>query len=45
MDVERFLTLVSFDSNKKLEELGIEVGMKSDKVISTPLTKLISLQP
>jgi hypothetical protein len=30
MDVEQFLTLVSFDSKKKLRELGAKVGMKSD---------------
>jgi hypothetical protein len=33
MDVEQFLTLVSFDSKKKLRELGAKVGMKLDTLL------------
>ena len=32
MDVERFLTPVSFDSRAKIEELGFEIDTKSDKL-------------
>jgi hypothetical protein len=31
LSIEQFLTQVSFESKKKLEELGLEFGMKSDK--------------